>query len=154
MKITTHTPDLLIVEDRPWLIGLAMTGFTLFIVVAGVATWADGNPVKGVFILLLAALAGGGGFWAFVRRSQAVFHRPEGWVELRSRTVTGPSRVRHKLSEIDAALVEDYSDSHRVVLRIPSGESEGRHPITPVYTSGSHHEAIAATINDWLRAGA
>ncbi|MEZ5721895.1 MAG: hypothetical protein R3D59_09655 [Paracoccaceae bacterium] len=94
MKILTDTPDLLIVEDRPVVLALALIGFILMFVGAGLAM-----ILAGEWWGILFALGGGGmgfvAFWAFVRRVQVVFHRPDGYVELRRRNRFGGSRVRH-----------------------------------------------------------
>ena len=96
MKIVTDTPDLLIVEDRPVLLALGLIGFILAFVAAGLAM-----VLAGEWWGLLFAIFGGGmgfiAFWAFVRRVQVVFHRPEGYVELRRRNLFGGTRVRHAL---------------------------------------------------------
>jgi len=154
MKITTDTPDLLIVEDRPVLLGIALAIFILLFVGAGFAMLLDG-----VFAGLIFIIGGGGlglgAFWAFVRRVQVVFHRPEVYVELRRRNLFGGSRVRHRLAEIERAEVEQSTSSDgdalwRVVLVIETGQSAGRHPITLAYSNGRHHHETASAINRWL----
>lgn len=154
MKVTTHTPDLLIVEDRPVALALALIVFILMFVGAGLVMM-----LSGLWWGLLFALGGGGigfvAFWAFVRRVQLVFHRPAGWVELRRRNLFGGSRVRHTLAEIDRAVIEESESSengttYRVALVIDHGQSAGRHPVTLAYSSGDGHHRAAETINTWL----
>lgn len=156
MKILSDTPDLLIVEDRPVLLALALIGFILAFVAAGL-----GIVLAGEWWGLLLALGGGGmglvAFWAFVRRVQVVFHRPEAYVELRRRNLFGGSRVRHALAEIDRAEIEeshssDSGTTYRIVLVIPSGQSAGRHPVTLAFSSGRGHHRAAKAINAWLGA--
>jgi len=154
MKITTDTPDLLIVENRPVLLALGLTLFILVFVAIGV-----GLAMAGEWWGILFALGGGGigflAFWGFVRRVQVVFHRPEAYVEFRRRNLFGGSKVRHGLAEIDRAEVEESHSSesgptYRVVLVAQRGQSAGRHPLTLAYSSGSSHHRVAEAINGWL----
>ncbi len=154
MKITTDTPDLLIVEDRPILLGLGLIVFIMIFVGVGIGLMLAGEGWGIVFALL-----GGGlgllAFWAFVRRVQVVFHRPDDWVEFRRKNLFGGARVRHKLSDIGRAEIETSHGSeggvtYRVVLVFDRGQSVGRHPVTLAYSSGSSHHLVEAKINDWL----
>ncbi len=160
MKVTTNTPALLIVEDRPVVIAVALIVFTLAFVGFGLFVLAEGEWLGALFLVL----GGGMGiacFAIFVRRVQVVFHRVDAadaagaYVELRRRTVFGASKVRHPLSEVSHAELEssrssDGPDTHRVVLVISEGQSAGRHPITFAYSSGSGHQRCKEAINDWL----
>lgn len=153
MKIATDTDDLLIVEDKPVLLGLALILFILVFVGIGV-----GVIIAGVWAGLVFVLVGGGlgalAFFAFVRRVQVVFHRPGNWVEVRRRNLLGGSKVRHRLDAITRAEIESSSTSggatYRVVLVIDAGPGTGRHPVTLAFSSGESHHIIAAKINDWL----
>lgn len=154
MKITRDTKDILIVEDRPWLFGLMIIVFILVFVGVGLAMVSAGELWG-----LLFALAGGGlgglGFVMFVRRVQVVFHGPEGWVEIRRKSVFATSRLRHLLSEIGHATIEeshggDSGPTYRVTLVIPKGQSKGRHPLTLTYSNVGDHHGVAARINGWL----
>lgn len=152
MKVTENTPDLLVVEYRPVLMSLGLIAFIIGFIVFGLLIWQDGETLKAITVTLLGVVCGGIGFGAFVRRAQAVFHRPEGWVELRNRSIFGTKRVRHDLSEVSRAIVEELSDTARVTLVFDKGQSAGRHPITTIYASGDKQK-VADTINDWLAAG-
>ncbi len=156
MKVTTDTPDLLIVENRPVLLAIGLVGFILAWVVGGLVVAAAGEW-WGILFALFGAGLGLLTFVALVRRVQVVFHRPEGYVEFRRRSMFGGSRVRHRLDEIDRAEIEDRhmtkgDPDHRVVLVIERGQSAGRHPVTLAYSSGSAHHRAAEAINHWLEA--
>jgi hypothetical protein len=157
MKVTTDSPELLVVENRPVLLALGLTLFILAFIAVGMAMMLAGE-----WWGLLVALFGGGigfaAFWGFVRRVQVVFHRPEAYVEVRRRDIFGGSRVRHALAEIDRAEVEesyssDSGPTYRVVLVVARGQSAGRHPVTQAYSSGAAHHRAAEAINSWLEAG-
>jgi hypothetical protein len=156
MKVTTDTPDLLIIEDRPIILGIALGAFILVFVGIGLGLALNGEP-WGLLFALIGGGLGLGAFWAFVRRVQVVFHRPESYVEFRRRNIFGASRVRHALGEIERAEIEESSSSDngttwRVALVIEQGQSVGRHPITLAYSNGSGHHRTADAINRWLDA--
>lgn len=153
MKIKINTADMLVVEDRPWALGLAIIVFILIFVGAGLSLLFNG-ALMGVFLLVIGGGTGVLGFYAFVRRVQAVFFRPEGWVEMRRADALRRTTVRHDLAEISRAIVEtthsDNGDLHRVTLEIDHGQSAGRHPLTQAYSNFGKHHAVARAINDWL----
>lgn len=153
MKVRHNTPDLLIVEARPWILGVLFAAGAVGFFGAGVVQLVALN------IAGLGLIAGGAFmmlfFYIFVRRVQVVFHRPEGWVEIRQRTIRRYDRVRHDLAEVERAMVQtsnsgDGGPTHRVALVIPEGQSKGRHPLTNYYTGGSGAERVAKVINGWL----
>ncbi len=152
MKVSRDTPEILIVGSTPWIMGLAIIGFILVFAGISVSLLMEGELI-GLGFLLGVAL-GLGGFAAFVRRSQVVFNRPEGWVEIRSKSVLGMKVIRHDLSEISQAIVEsshsDGTTTYRVSLVIPSGQSTGTHPLSPIYSNTSDHHGVAEAINHWL----
>ena len=157
MKVTTDTPDLLVVEDRPVLLALALTVFILVFVAVGFTVMMSGEW-WGIFFALVGGGVGCAAFWGFVRRVQVVFHRPGAYVEVRRRNIFGGSTVRHGLAEIDRAEVEesrssDSGSTYRVVLVVDRGQSAGRHPVTLAFTSGGAHHRVAKAINAWLEAG-
>ncbi|MEC7764462.1 MAG: hypothetical protein VX874_21340 [Pseudomonadota bacterium] len=154
MKVTTETPDLLIVDDRPVLFAIILILFILVFVSVGFYLVSEGMWAG----LIFGAFGGGLGLTAyalFVRRVQVVFHRPEGWVELRRKSLFSTEKVRHALSEISHAELDilrgsGTSNTWRVVLVIPEGESVGHHPVTLAYSNGPGHQRCKDTINRWL----
>ena len=152
MKVTTNTPELLIVEERPWMIGIFMIFGALMFAGAGIAMLLNGQWTGLIFF-------GGSGFWMvfffiFVRRVQAVFNGPAGWLEIRRRSLRGYAKVRHNLAEIERAVQEsmsgDNGSTYRVTLIIPDGQSKGRHPLTQHYTGGGGAQRTVMAINSWL----
>ncbi|MGB5559221.1 MAG: hypothetical protein WBN04_14565 [Paracoccaceae bacterium] len=153
MKVKHNDPDLLIVEERPWVLGVILGGGALVLFWVGmvrlIALELAGFAyiAMGLFLLLFLYL--------FVRRVQVVFHRPEGWVEIRQRTLTRYDRIRHDLAEIERAMVQtsnsgDGGPTHRVALVIPEGQSKGKHPLTSYYAGGSGADSATKAINGWL----
>ena len=156
MKVDTDTTDLLVIEDKPVILGLMLIVFILVFVGIGLWLMLSGE----IWGLLFAAIGGGLGFaafFAFVRRVQVVFQRPEGYVEFRRRNLFGASRKRYALTEIDRAEIEESRSAEggstwRVVLVIGQGQNVGRHPITLAFTNSSGHRRAAEAINRWLDA--
>ncbi|RME18603.1 MAG: hypothetical protein D6801_01080 [Alphaproteobacteria bacterium] len=161
MKITADTPDLLMVEDRPIFIGVLLAFSILATTAIGLARLSAGD-LLGLAFLGIGSGIGLAAFYAFVRRVQVVFNRPEGYVEIRRRTLFGGSRVRHRLGEISRAVLQETRSQKggrmwRVALVIDAGQSAGTHPITLAYSNGDGHRRAAEAINRWLegaRAGA
>lgn len=153
MKVRRNTPDLLIVEDRPWLFALMITGFTLLFCGIGLVLMMDGEWTGLVFFCAGGGL-GLGAFWAFVRRVQVVFHRPEGWIEIRRANIFRKLRSRYDLSGVHRAFLEstqgDNGTLYRVVLLIESGGVQGTKPLTLAYSNVGDHRGVAAAINAWL----
>lgn len=154
MKITTRTPDLLVIDDRPVLLGLMLILFIMIFAGVGIALVLDGTWAGLIFVVF-----GGGmgvmAFAVFVRRSQVVFHRPERWVEIRRRSMFGSTTVRHDLTEIaraetEVSLSTKNGPTRRVALVIEGGQSAGNHPVTEVYSSGPGAQRARDAINDWL----
>lgn len=156
MKVTTDTPDLLVVDDKPLFLGIMLIVFILVFVAAGLLIVMSGEPL-GILFGLFGGGMGLAAFAVFVRRVQVVFHGPEGYVELRRRNLFGGSRVRHDLNEIARAEIEESRSNEggatwRVVLVIEEGQSVGRHPVTLAYSNGRGHHRAAEAINRWLDA--
>lgn len=152
MRVITNSPDLLIVEERPWLIGVFMITGTLAFAGSGLAILLQGQLAGLLFL-------GGSAIWmlfffVFVRRVQVVFNGSKGWLEIRRRSLLGYSKVRHELSEIDRAIYQvssgDGSDTYRITLIVPRGQSAGKHPLTEYYSGFAGTKQVVQVINSWL----
>ena len=152
MKVTRDTPDQLIVEDRPWILGAILIAFTMVFAVIGMAMLADGEAAG--LGILGGALIGLLGFAVLVQRLQVIFHRPENYIEIRRKSVFRQSAIRYPLSECAAARLEetagDESMLYRVSLDFPSGQSQGRHALTHYYSNSRGHARCETAINAWL----
>ena len=155
MKVTNDTPDLLIVDDKPVLLGIALILFIL--VFAGIGL---GVTLSGEWLGLVFSLVGGGlglgAFAVFVRRVQVVFHRPEGYVEFRRRNLFGGRSERFALGDVARAEIEESRSTEngptwRVVVVIDGGHGPARRePVTIAYSNGRGHHRAADAINRWL----
>lgn len=154
MKVKHDTPDLLVVEDTPWLIGAALILFVLMFAGAGLLLLAEGQSF-GLLFLLVGGGLGFGGFWAFVRREQVILDRSAGEVVQRRRTIFGQTEERQPLAALCRAVIETHRSrkggtSFRVELDFgPNGQS----PVVSYFTNGGGPARIAHAINDWLDKG-
>jgi hypothetical protein len=165
MKITRKTPEQLILERMPWLLGSAFIAAILIFDGIGLTMLSYGGDLYmklmgGGFILLGTAL-GGMMFCVFVRRVQVILDRPGDRILIRRQSVFGFSKVEHPLADLSHAEVESTTSTdedgrtmllYRPVLVLASGMSAGRHPLVEAYFSGGGSDLVADAINAWLPA--
>jgi hypothetical protein len=158
MWIKANTPDRLVLEDRPWLLGSILAFVIVFMAFLALVLGADALW-RGVVFGLGAALFGGA-FVAFVRRVIVILDRGAGAVVIRSVGLLGQTETTLPLADIAAAAVEtvvnrststngrlpSVSETHRVVLQV-KGQPV---PLTRVYSAGPGAANCAAAINHWL----
>lgn len=159
MQIREISPRRLILEDRPWVLGIILAVVILFLLLLAIAT-AGENLWLGFALLLMTALFGAA-FVAFVRLVIVVFERDAGVVVIRTKSLLGQSETTHPLAGLSHASVETTisrstssngrrsttSQTHRTVLHIGADVI----PLTQVYSAGQGAERMATAINDWLR---
>ena len=153
MKIKSHTPNLLVVEDAPWALGLFAILMMLLCAAMAVASTALGSSLLWPMLACIAFFAAC--FVLLVRRNQLVMDRGSGVVELRQKSLFGYRAVRHELSEISRAEVEtrknwDGQVFSRMYLVIEHGQSAGDHPFPRAFRKWSAPSRTAEVINQWL----
>lgn len=152
MKVTHDSPQMLVIEDVPWLLATALSAAALLPVGIGLAMLMRGEWT--------GLLVGTGGFAfgalflaVFVRRTRLILDLAQGMAELKRRSVLGTKVWTWTLAEIEGARIEesssDGSTTCRPVLMLRGG---GREPVTPVYTSGRAPARMVEAINSWLGA--
>ena len=157
MKLIEETPARLVVEDRPWIIGTALTLGILLCLALAMGLFRESGWLTlgfGLASLLLVVL-----FVVFVRRVIVIFDRDAQALVIRTRSLTGDSETTLALADVTGAEVEtsrststsndgsrSVSVTHRPVLTTRTGPI----PLTQVYSSGSGAETIAAAVNRWL----
>jgi hypothetical protein len=157
MKLIEDTPARLVVEDRPWIIGTALTLSILLCLALAMGLYRESGWLTlgfGLASLLLVVL-----FVVFVRRVIVIFDRDARALVIRTRSLTGDSKTALALADVTGAEVEtsrststsndgsrSVSVTHRPVLTTRTGPI----PLTQVYSSGSGAETIAAAVNRWL----
>lgn len=156
MKITHNTPELLIIDSKPWLVGIILAAMVLVAVAIGLGMMMSGEVLTGILVAVLGGAFTGLFFAIFVRRNQLVLDRRDNRLEMRRRTLFRHTRVRHDLHHLRRAIVEtsrgDKQDTHRMTLELDGGMDAGLHPFTAVYTSGRGARRGADAVNGWLAA--
>ena len=157
MKITDNTADRLVIEDRPWAIGI---GFgAAFLILAGVGLARLVAGAEGAGILLFGAVLCGIGFCAFVRRTIAIFDRPAGAVVWREASVFGAQERTIPLREIAGVEVEAGRGvrSSRTGRRTPTwrpvlqltGDAAPL-PLNRTFVAGDGAAGVADAVREWL----
>lgn len=154
MKVIHRSDTLLVLEDRPWFIGLLMILMALCFLYGGMALFGEGKSLGGLFMAVL-----GGGVpvllaaW-LVRRVRLTFDRATGQLTRTMRSVRGFSQQSYPLDRITGAKVAVNFDSdgntYRTELQLTDPSETV--PFTTYYTNGPKPEAMAQTVNDWLTA--
>ncbi|WP_281981018.1 hypothetical protein [Thalassorhabdomicrobium marinisediminis] len=156
MKIVSQTPELLILENQPWLIAVILGGMSLGFVALGVGVMASGDVVAGLVVILIVGAFFGLFLWAFVRRNQLILDRTAGTLTHRRRTLRGYRETVHELAHLQEAVIQSSSGSgsntHRMAYVLGGGMDVGTHPFTEVYTSGRGAQTAVQAVNGWLAA--
>lgn len=153
MKIIHRSDRQLVLEDRPWLIGLLVIGMAMAGLFGSMAMVGSGQmlagTVMGIFgvggTLLIGAL--------LVKRVRLILDRGTGRITRISRSVGGLTQEEHALARLVEARIGTRTDAKGTTRRtelLLSGPEQTL-PFTDYYTSGGKPERMAQTINDWLR---
>ncbi len=157
MKMIRDTPDQLILEDTPWLLGIAMIGFILAFVGPGLFLVMSGEWMG----LFFAGVGGGLGVMAlavFVERIQLILDRQAGTLTIRRATVLRYVQEVLPLSDLVGAELESRiggkgGRTQRAALVLSDGTGRRLHPITEVWTNGAGPARTVAAITGWLTRG-
>lgn len=157
MRISHQSPELLIIDVRPWLISILLSLFVLIFTGAGVAALFSGEMI-GLAFVIGGLGVGGVLLFGFVQRVQVILDRRKGLVDMRRKTFRGLTRETFDLNKLERADVgksrTSDGDTYRVVLRFVPGHSPGELPITGYYSSGrARKDTVAGAINRFLDAG-
>ena len=160
MKVAHNTPDQLILDDRPWLLGgllvlliLIFAGFGLQALLAG----------RGAGLLGLAGAAlWGVALVVFVRRTTVTFDRGAGQITRHVKSLRRATTTLWPLSGVSKADIETrlsrnsgkhgkgrVTPMHRPVLHWTDGSPAT--PLMEVYVNGDGASETAAAINRWLQ---
>lgn len=154
MKVIHRSDTLLLIEDRPWLIGVLMVGMALVFLFGGMTLFGAGEMLGGALMvivgmgvpLLLGAL--------LVKRVRLTFDRGTGRLARVSRSVISLTREDFALDRlIDArvgASIDSDGTTYRMELRLKDPEQTV--PFTTYHTSGGGSAQMAEVVNDWLGA--
>jgi hypothetical protein len=152
MKVIHRTDDLLMIEDRPWFIGIMMIVMALVFAFGGMALLASGEIFGGVMMLLIGVgvplLIGA----LMVQRVRLSFDRRAGTVTRTRRSVLGLTQTVHPLGRLDRARVGVSTDSDGTTYRMELDLRDPPEmvPFTTYHTSGKRPEQMTQAVNDWL----
>jgi hypothetical protein len=159
MRVVENSPDRLVIEDNPVLLGAFLAILILFF--AAVALWTIGSAPLVAFAALTGAALMGVAFAAFVRRVFVAFDRAAGAVVIRTASIRRQTEVQLPLTDIAQAVVEvttslddQNSSTPRTLMYRPAlSLKDGRpnHPLVQVYSGGTGAARVVDAINDWLR---
>ncbi|AKS47292.1 hypothetical protein SAMN05444287_3068 [Octadecabacter temperatus] len=161
MRITTDTPDLLILRFTRWKASL------FFTVLTGLGLWGGVklayNPDAGLFALLLWLFLTV--LWTtlfaltFMERSMLVLNAQTGEADFRHATAIGLHRHKWPLSEVQSTRVTRrrtdgpaIDDPKRLMtLYVREGMDEGRHKLTNGAMPAEDVLAASARVSDWMK---
>lgn len=157
MKVALNTAERLVLEDRPWAVGIGFAAAILLLAGFGMARLLAG--AEGAGLLLFGAVLCGAGFGAFVRRTIAIFDRGAGAMVWREASVFGTQERSVPLREIVGAEVEAgrgvrssrrgrRTPTFRPVLRLAGGAAPL--PLNRTFVAGDGAARVAETVADWL----
>jgi hypothetical protein len=154
MKVIHRSDTLLVLEDRPWFLGVFLIAMALAFIFGGLAMMGEGMALGGAFFalfgggvpILIAAL--------MVRRVQLTLDRSTGHLTRTMRSVRGLTKESHMLERLNSAKVAVSYDSdgntYRTELQLTDPDQTV--PFTNYYTNGKKPEVMAQAVNDWLDA--
>jgi hypothetical protein len=156
MKIVRNTPEQLIIEETPWVLGIMLVFFILAFVGPGLFLVTQGEVI-GLFFAAVGGGLGVMGLVVFVQRVQVILDTTTDEVIVRRRSVLRYTQEVHPLSELAEAQLDTTRGSkgtimNRPVLIFDRGMSAGPLPIIASYTSGQGPRRAVSAINGWLQA--
>ena len=156
MKILRNTPEQLIIEETPWVLGIMLVFFILAFVGPGLFLVTQGELI-GLFFAGVGGGLGAMGLIVFVQRVQVILDTTTDEVIVRRRSVLRYDQVIHPLSQLAEAQLDMTRGSKgtlmtRPVLIFDRGPSAGLLPVVSSYTSGEGPRRMVSAINGWLQA--
>lgn len=155
MKVVLNTDSQLVIEDRPWFIGIMLIVCVLTFAFGGMAILASGELFAGLMMLLIGTgvpvLIGA----IMVQRVRLTFDRTAGTVTRTRRSVLGVTQTTHALDRLDRARIGVYTGGDNATYRteLDFRDPNEMVPFTTYHTSGARPQAMVDAVNDWLKRG-
>ena len=152
MKITEHTQDRLVIEDRPLFPLIFLSSVIALAFLGGVLAFIEWNILLGVFWFYVIA----GALFAMrnmVKRRELALDRLCGTVSIGTKRLDGTDTAVMPLSAVHRAILEPDAkdpDVHDLALHFGEGPGSAVKRITDTYSGRSGIAPIVDTINDWL----
>jgi len=163
VKITRITDDTLVLDEKPWFLGMVFIALILGFAAAALDFFANDELRRGFVFLGCAAFV----FWFFYRyvvHTQVIFERCQNLIRLRRTSIRGRTETTLPLDRVQGAVVEtdrtSEQDRHRVALVLISPDQprlalalsspDTHRPLSETFTPGPEAKSLAETINTWL----
>ncbi|MEM0948972.1 MAG: hypothetical protein AAGK37_16340 [Pseudomonadota bacterium] len=151
-RIVQDTPDEIVIEDRPWLLGLILASTTIGSVALFFHAWDNSFWGLGAVSALMTL----GTFYSInlvIKLSRLSLH-PDGRAVLSVRDHKGWTDREFVPGSLRAGLETNRmsdTETTRAVLLIDSASGVERVPFTAYFSSSSSAEAAVRRINEWRR---
>jgi hypothetical protein len=152
MKVLHDSDTLLMLEDRPWRIGILMIVMALAFAFGAMALIGAGQVPGGILMALVGVgvpvLLGA----LFVQRVRLTLDRKTGLVTRTRRSVLGLTQATHPLQRLTGARVGASVDSDGATYRMELclADPPETVPFTTYYTSGQRPHRMAEVVESWL----
>jgi hypothetical protein len=152
MKIIHQSESQLVIEDRPWLLGLLMIVLAIGCLGGSLMFFGQGEMLGGAVMgavgvgvpLLIGAL--------LVQRVRLTFDRTSGLLTRTRKSVFGLTQKQYGLHRLLRAYTDvshgDDGPTYRLELQLK--EPDETVPFTTYHTSGKKPETLTNAVNDWL----
>lgn len=152
MKVLHHSETLLILEDRPWLVGILLIVMVLTFAFGAMALIGAGmilgKLLMGLVGIGVPVLIGA----LMVQRVRLTLDRSAGEVTRTRRSILGLTTETYPLHRLRAARVDASSDSDGTTSRMELCLADPPQivPFTTYYTNGQKPRKMAETVEAWL----
>ena len=162
MKVTTHTPDLLVLRFTRWKGPLFYAIFSLlFLAAAAALVYVDEVPMWVLMAWLLATAAWSVPLALFrVEKSMLVLNAAKGEAELHHRDIFGLHRHVWPLAEVQSTRVTraygadgpaTQDPKRNITLFVREGMDEGRHKLAKYAIKAEDALHVSAQVSDWMK---
>lgn len=157
MKVKCENRDSLIIEERPWFAGIAISLMFLFFTGIALASVIEG--AWGGLISLVGSALAALAFYAFVRRTMVIFEPMLGTFKIRQKWVNGYKEEVYSLEKLryaDVETRESYKNNKlkktfRLILVMSPDNDPLKITVTEHFSGGSGAQKCADAINSLLK---
>ena len=152
MKVIHRSDMQLVLEDRPWLLGLTMIVMAVGILAFALSLLSEGEVAGGIMLGLIGVGVPLGIGSLMVQRVRLTLDRSTGQVTRTCRSVRGLTQQTYPLRRLAEARVDSKrgknGGTHRMELRLIDPPAEV--PFTSYHAGGGQAEQMAEAVNSWL----
>ena len=152
MKAIHRSDTLLMIEDRPWFIGLLMILIALTFLFGGLALLGTGELFGGLMMILVGVGVPLTIASLMVQRVRLTLDRTTGRITRTARSVRGLRQTVYAFDRLQAASLGSSTDSdgtaYRMELRLENPAETV--PLTSYYSGGIRAQRLCDAVNAWL----